>query len=448
MLFSDLGLAEPLQRAVKEEGYESPTPIQREIVPALLKGRDVVGIAQTGTGKTAAYVLPLLHMLAEDGRAPKANTCHALILVPTRELAAQVDDSIQTYGRHLNLRTAVVVGGVRPGPQRKRLAGGAHVVIATPGRLEDHMRGQAVRMGAVRFAVLDEADQMLDLGFAPAIRRIMGELPDRRQTALLSATMPAPIRTLAREYLDEPKEVTVERQGKPIEAIRQRVIHVPRAHKRDRLAAILREPAVERAIVFARTKRGADRVGKHLRQAAIEAAVIHGDRSQGQRERALAAFKDGTAPVLVATDIAARGIDVEGITHVVNFELPNVPEAYVHRIGRTARAGTSGEAISLVDVEERKLLRDIEKLTKQAIPAEGDPDDPDFVAAEKTGAAPGTRPQPRPRKANGKKVPRKKKRLKPAERSAAAGRPAAAAAKPSRPSGRRTRRPDRKPAPA
>ena len=442
MNFQDLGLAEPLARAVAEAGYERPTPIQSEIVPAMLAGRDVVGIAQTGTGKTAAYVLPLLHALAGMKGRAKANTCRALVIVPTRELAAQVNESIRTYGRHLHLKTAIVIGGVKPGPQRKHLAGGCDVVIATPGRLEDHMRDQAVRLSAVKVVVLDEADQMLDLGFAPAIRRIMGELPDRRQTALLSATMPAPIRQIARDYLTDPKEVTVERQGKPIDKIEQRVIHVPRAEKRRMLEEILSADDVEHAIVFARTKRGADRVAKGLNAAGIEAAVIHGDRSQGQRDRALAAFKSRQARVLVATDIAARGIDIDGVSHVVNFELPNVPEAYVHRIGRTARAGTSGVAITLVDIEERKLLADIEKLIKMTIPAEGEMDSPDFVRADKK---PGTRPQPRPRGSNGKKLPRKKKREKPRKAGAARSPGGAQPASPGGqgPKRRNTRRPRR-----
>ena len=450
MQFSDLGLAEPIARAIAEAGYRSPTPIQREIIPAMLQDRDVVGIAQTGTGKTAAYVLPLLTKLAAMKGRAKPNTCRALVVVPTRELAAQVNESIRTYGRHLHLKTAIVIGGVKPGPQRKQLAGGCDVVIATPGRLEDHMREQVVRLNAVKVVVLDEADQMLDLGFAPAIRRIMGELPDKRaggrQTALLSATMPAPIRQIARDYLSDPKEVTVERQGKPIDKIDQRVIHVPRTQKRALLEKMLAEPGVESAIVFARTKRGADRVTKGLVAAGIDAVVIHGDRSQGQRDRALAAFKSGSARVMVATDIAARGIDIDGVTHVVNFELPNVPEAYVHRIGRTARAGTSGVAITLVDIDERKLLRDIEKLIKMTIPAEGETDSPDFVRAEKQ---PGTRPAPRPRGPNGKKIPRKKKREKPGSpgartaRAAGGGAKAATAAKPSNPNRRNTRRPRR-----
>ena len=438
MLFQDLGLAEPLARAVADAGYERPTPIQREIVPALLEGRDVVGIAQTGTGKTAAYVLPLLDMLSRQKGRAKANTCRALVIVPTRELAAQVNESIRTYGRHLHLKTAVVIGGVRPGPQRKHLAGGCDVVVATPGRLEDHMRDQAVRLSAVRTVVLDEADQMFDLGFAPAIRRIMEALPERRQTALLSATMPAPIRQIARDYLRDPKEVAVARQGKPIEKIEQRVIHVPRARKREVLAEILSAPDVEHAIVFARTKRGADRVAKGLNASGIEAAVIHGDRSQGQRDRALAAFKAREARVLVATDIAARGLDIDGVSHVVNFELPNVPEAYVHRIGRTARAGTSGIAVTLVDIEERKLLAAIEKLIKMSIRAEGDTASPDFVRAEK---APGTRPAPRPRGPNGKKLPRRKKKEKRPAPKAATAKPACA--RPGAPARRNTRRPRR-----
>ena len=372
MTFQDLGLAEPILRAVKAEGYSAPTPIQARIIPEMIAGRDVVGVAQTGTGKTAAFTLPLLHHLAGLKR-PAPKTCRALVVVPTRELAAQVEQSIRTYGRQTNVTTCVIVGGVKPGPQARALARGCDVVIATPGRLEDHMRGRAISLAAVRTVVLDEADQMLDLGFAPAIKRILGALPRERQTALLSATMPAPIRALADAYLSDPVEVAVARESTPIERIEQHVIHLPKADKRAKLAEVLADEAVESAIVFTRTKRGADRVARHLKGAGIDAAVIHGDRSQGQRNRALAAFKSGDARVLVATDIAARGIDIDGVSHVVNFELPNVPEAYVHRIGRTARAGASGVAVTLCEPEERKLLRDIERLIKAQIPFEGDP---------------------------------------------------------------------------
>jgi len=360
--FSSLGLAEPLLRALATEGYERPTPIQAQAIPSLLAGEDVLGIAQTGTGKTAAFVLPLLHELATDRQKVWPKNTTSLILTPTRELAAQIAENIRAYGRHLRPNTAVVVGGVKAGPQIKALARGNDIVIATPGRLEDHMRSGAIRLENVRTVVLDEADQMLDLGFAPAIRRIIGKLPKDRQTVMFSATMPKQIRTLAEEFLTRPKEISVTPAARPIERIEQRVIEVPAAEKRDKLTELLGTADIERAIVFTRTKHGADRVVKHLDRAGLRAEAIHGNKSQGQRTRALEAFKSGAAPILVATDIASRGIDVDDVSHVVNFELPNVPDAYVHRIGRTARAGKSGIAISLVDREELGLLRDIEKL--------------------------------------------------------------------------------------
>lgn len=390
MTFQDLGLAEPILRVVKAEGYDAPTPIQAQIIPNMLDGRDVVGVAQTGTGKTAAFTLPLLNRLIGAQR-PAPKTCRALVIVPTRELAAQVEQSIRTYGRQTNVTTCVVVGGVKPSPQVRALARGNDIVIATPGRLEDHMRGRAVRLDAVETVVLDEADQMLDLGFAPAIKRILGALPDGRQTALLSATMPAPIRALAEQYLDDPVEVAVARESTPIERIAQRVIHLPKAAKRERLAELLADPAVTSAIVFTRTKRGADRVARHLKGANIDAAVIHGDRSQGQRNRALDAFKTGRSPVLVATDIAARGIDVTGVSHVIQHDLPEVAEAYVHRIGRTARAGRAGEAIAFCSADEVPLLRQVEKLTRQSVPVE-----PGSVSVEDLGPpSPKEKPQHR-----------------------------------------------------
>jgi ATP-dependent RNA helicase RhlE len=370
--FSELGLAEPILRAVSGEGYTNPTPIQAEVIPAMLDGRDLIGIAQTGTGKTAAFVLPLLNAVHTDNRRAAPKTCKALILVPTRELAKQVSESIRTYGRHMRVSLAVVVGGAKPFPQIKALASGVDIVIATPGRLEDHMRSGAIRLDRTGVAVLDEADQMLDLGFIPAIRRILGKLPTARQTALLSATMPKPIRALASDFLSSPAEIAVTPASKPIELIDQSVRFVNSGAKRDMLVSVLGEAKVERAIVFTRTKHGADKVCKFLENAGHRSAALHGNKSQGQRERALGAFRDGKVKVLVATDIAARGIDIDGVSHVVNYELPNVPEAYVHRIGRTARAGASGVAIAFCDASERSLLRDIERLTRQKLPVVGE----------------------------------------------------------------------------
>ncbi len=376
--FSELGLAEPILRAVSGEGYTNPTPIQAEVIPTMLDGRDLIGIAQTGTGKTAAFVLPLLNAILTNKRRADAKSCKALILVPTRELATQVADSIRTYGRHMRVSLAVIVGGVKPSPQVRALAPGVDIVIATPGRLEDHMRGGAIRLDRTAVAVLDEADQMLDLGFMPAIRRIMGKLPADRQTALLSATMPKPIRALASDFLSSPAEIAVTPASKPVELIDQSVRFVNARAKRDMLVSVLGEANVERAIVFTRTKHGADKVCKFLENAGLRSAALHGNKSQSQRQRALGLFKDRKVKILVATDIAARGIDIDGVSHVVNYELPNVPEAYVHRIGRTARAGAAGTAIAFCDASERGLLRDIERLTGQKLAVVGE----DNLAAE------------------------------------------------------------------
>ena len=369
--FSDLSLAEPILRALEREGLTEPTPIQRQAIPHLLAGRDVLGVAQTGTGKTAAFALPILDRLVRERRNSdkrRGKSVRVLVLSPTRELTQQIAEAIRTFGRFTSPRSAVVVGGVRPGPQVKAMAAGLDILVATPGRLEDHMRGGAVRLDDVGVVVLDEADQMLDLGFAPAIRRILAKTPTDRQTLLFSATMPKAIRQLANDYLDDPVEVSVTPQATTVERIEQSVVHVGQKEKRHALAHILSDRSVSRAIVFVRTKRGADRVGKQLGQAGIKANVIHGDKGQGQRQRALAELESGQTPILIATDIAARGIDVGGITHVVNHDLPHVPEAYVHRIGRTARAGASGRAISLVNSDEGKLLRDIERLIKMKVP--------------------------------------------------------------------------------
>ncbi|MGE4528382.1 MAG: DEAD/DEAH box helicase [Rhodospirillaceae bacterium] len=365
--FSELGLTEPLLRAIGAEGYTTPTPIQAGAIPPLLSGRDVVGIAQTGTGKTAAFVLPMLQALSALPRRAMPGEPRALIVAPTRELAAQIDACVQSYGRFLHLSSTVIFGGVSAKPQLAALRRGPDIVVATPGRLLDHMGTGAIRLSSVIWAVLDEADQMLDLGFMPAIRRIMAKVPKARRTALFSATMPAPIRTLAQEFLHDPQEVSVTPAARPADLVTQTAIRVPAAEKRAALVGILRDKAMTSAIVFTRTKHGADRVARHLAQAGLAAGAIHGNKSQSQRERTLRDFKSGAIAILVATDIAARGLDIEGVSHVVNFELPNVPESYVHRIGRTARAGASGIAVSLCDDAERPLLRDIEKLIKRTL---------------------------------------------------------------------------------
>lgn len=379
--FNDLGLAGPLLKAVAAEGYTAPTPIQAQVVPAMLAGRDVVGIAQTGTGKTAAFVLPLLDRLARERTVPDAKRCTTLILAPTRELTTQIADSIRAYGRHVRHSAAVVIGGANPRPQIRALAPGVDIVVATPGRLLDHMSTGAVRLDATTTVVLDEADQMLDLGFMPAIRRIMAKLPAKRQTVLLSATMPGPIRALAQDFLSTPTEIAVAPVARPIERIDQTVLHVEAAAKRGVLVELLSRPQVERAIVFTRTKHGADKLSRHLQNAGLDADAIHGNKSQNQRQRTLARFRAGRVSILVATDVAARGIDIDDVSHVVNFELPNVPESYVHRIGRTARAGKSGTAVTLCDPAERKLLRGIERLIGGALKTVGDQAAPQRVAS-------------------------------------------------------------------
>jgi len=365
--FSDFELAPLILEAVAAEGYTVPTPIQSQAIPQVLLGRDLCGIAQTGTGKTAAFALPILQRLSSAPARRTAGACRALVLSPTRELASQIAESFRAYGRELPLSTAVVFGGVPIGAQQRRLASGVDILVATPGRLLDLTDRKSLTLSSVQILVLDEADRMLDLGFIHALRRIVKLLPRQRQTLLFSATMPKAIASLAEEYLDDPVEVAVTPAATTVELVDQGVLFVSSDRKRDALATLLGDPAFERVLVFTRTKHGADRVVRHLSAAGIEATAIHGNKSQPQRERALAGFRAGGSRVLVATDIAARGIDVEGVSHVINFELPNVPEDYVHRIGRTARAGAAGAAISLCSDEERGYLRDIEKLTRLAV---------------------------------------------------------------------------------
>ena len=366
--FHDFGFAEPITRALAEENYRAPTPIQTQTIPIALSGRDVIGIAQTGTGKTAAFALPILHRLFTDRRRPQRKACRVLVLSPTRELSGQILDSFRTYGRHVGLRAALAIGGVSMGAQVRSLLNGVDVLVATPGRLLDLVRSNALRLDDVEHLVLDEADRMLDMGFIHDIRKIVAKLPARRQTLFFSATMPGAIAELAEEMLRDPARLAVTPVASTVERVEQRVMRVGRAEKPAALARILARGEVERALVFTRTKHGADKVVRGLAKAGIAASAIHGNKSQNQRERVLLAFRSGDIRTLVATDIAARGIDVEGISHVVNFDLPNVPETYVHRIGRTARAGSAGTAISLCAAEELPLLRDIEKLIRRPIP--------------------------------------------------------------------------------
>jgi ATP-dependent RNA helicase RhlE len=366
--FQDLGLAEPIARAVAEERYLTPTPIQAQTIPVVLSRRDVIGIAQTGTGKTAAFALPILHQMFANRRRMEPKCCRVLVLAPTRELSGQILDSFRSYGRHLRISAALTIGGVPMGGQVRTLLNGVDVLVATPGRLLDLVKSNALRLGAVEFLVLDEADRMLDMGFIHDIRKIVAKLPAQRQTLLFSATMPHAIVELAHAMLRDPVKVAATPTGSTVARIEQRIVRVDRAAKAAVLADILKRETIDRALVFTRTKHGADRVVRSLVKAGIAAQAIHGNKSQNQRERVLAGFRQGEVRTLVATDIAARGIDVDGISHVLNFDLPNVPETYVHRIGRTARAGAKGVAISLCDAEEAALLRGIEKLIRLSIP--------------------------------------------------------------------------------
>ena len=362
--FTGLGLNEPLLRALRTEKYDRPTPIQSQAVPQILAGKDLLGIAQTGTGKTAAFGLPILqHLAARQERLPP-RTARALILAPTRELAIQIGQALRTYGRYLSLRQTVIHGGVGQRPQVTAMRRGVDVLVATPGRLLDLMEQGHLRLNCVEFFVLDEADRMLDMGFIRDVRKIVAAVPRRRQTLFFSATMPSSVTGLANDILSDPVRVAVTPAATPVERVEQQVHFVGTDGKRALLAELLRDPAVERSIVFTRTKHRANRVAEQLDKMGIHAEAIHGNKSQSARQRALDAFRSGRVRVLVATDIAARGIDVDGITHVINFELPNVPEDYVHRIGRTARAGASGAAISLCDPTEQAYLRGIESLTQ------------------------------------------------------------------------------------
>ncbi|MFQ5534899.1 MAG: DEAD/DEAH box helicase [Sphingomonadales bacterium] len=366
--FAGLELAQPILRAISDEGYTTATPIQDKSIPPLLEGRDLLGVAQTGTGKTAAFALPLLHRLAKNAGKPHRRQPRALILAPTRELAGQIGDSLRSYGRHLRLRSAVVFGGTSIRPQIKALARGIHVLVATPGRLLDLMNQGHLRLGAVEVFTLDEADRMLDMGFIPDVKRIAAALPERRQTVLFSATMPKSVQRLADTLLNDPVRVEVAPAATTAEKVEQRVLFVPKDKKRALIGELLNDKDYERVLVFTRTKHGADRVAKHLHQSGIRSDAIHGNKAQNARQRALRDFRSGRIRALVATDIASRGIDVEGVTHVINFELPDEPESYVHRIGRTARAGAAGVAISFCDHGERATLRVIEKTIRQSVP--------------------------------------------------------------------------------
>ena len=368
MLFTELGLSADILRAVSEQGYSEPTPIQAKAIPVVLEGRDVLAGAQTGTGKTAGFTLPLLQQLSEQKPAKGNRPVRALVLTPTRELAAQVGESVQTYSKYLPIRSAVIFGGVKINPQIQALRRGVDILVATPGRLLDHVSQKTLDLSQVDILVLDEADRMLDMGFIHDIRKVLALLPKQRQNLLFSATFSNDIKKLADGLLDAPTLIEVAKRNTTSERVAQVVHHVDKKRKRELLSFLIGSGDWKQVLVFTRTKHGANRLAQQLEQDGLTAAAIHGNKSQGARTRALADFKRGAVRVLVATDIAARGLDIDQLPHVVNFELPNVPEDYVHRIGRTGRAGNEGEAMSLVCVDEHKLLRDIERLLKSEIP--------------------------------------------------------------------------------
>ena len=380
--FDELNLIAPLKRAIAEENYQTPTEIQAQTIPHLLDGRDVLGCAQTGTGKTAAFALPILNRLGNQSCKSIPNSPQVLVLAPTRELAIQIDESFATYGRHLRLKRALVYGGVSQIRQVRSLKRGAHILVATPGRLLDLMNQGHVNLEQLQVFVLDEADRMLDMGFLPDLKRIIAKLPKKRQSLFFSATFPPKIAQFSRQLLQDPVTVDVTPKTTSVERIEQRVIFIAQKQKKPLLERLLRTDGVGQTLVFTKTKRGANHLCKGLSNSGIKSTVIHGNKSQAARQRALEQFRKEQVQVLVATDVAARGIDVDGITHVVNFELPMEPENYVHRIGRTGRAGASGIALSLCSSAERGILRDIERLIGQKVPVDADNSQPENSADE------------------------------------------------------------------
>ena len=396
MEFQDLKLIDPLLRAVRAEGYQEPTPIQVQAIPHVLAGKDLIGCAQTGTGKTAAFALPILQRLAASTQNHQRGAIRVLVLSPTRELASQINESFNNYGRHTGMKSIVIFGGVGQQPQVQAVRRGADILVATPGRLLDLMNQGFVKLNTIQIFVLDEADRMLDMGFIHDVRRVISALPSRRQTLLFSATMPQDIEDLAARILIDPVRVAVVPQATTVETITQSVFFVDKKNKRALLEHILHDKDIRRVLVFTRTKHGANKLVEQLGKATIHAEAIHGNKSQTARERALENFKRGRTRVLVATDIAARGIDVDDVTHVINYDLPNEPESYVHRIGRTARAGASGVAYSLCDAEERKYLRDIEKLIRLRVPVVDEHPYPMSGEAMSQPVEAQTAPRPRP----------------------------------------------------
>ncbi len=397
--FRSLGLSGQILSTLSSAGYSAPTPIQRQAIPLISARRDLIGLAQTGTGKTLAFAAPILDILRQSAAPARPRSTRVLVLAPTRELAGQIASSFETYGAGMNLRIIMVCGGIKIGGQIRQLERGAHVLVATPGRLIDLMEQKAVSLGGVEILVLDEADQMLDLGFIHALRAIARHLPQKRQSLFFSATMPKAVEALAAGFLRDPAAVSVTPPSSPVERIRQQVCFVEQADKMALLVEKIRDPELKTALVFTRTKHGADNVVRRLAKADIDAVAIHGNKSQSQRLKALDAFKAGRVPILVATDIAARGIHIDGLGHVINFDMPDVPEQFVHRIGRTARAGADGIAISFVSKDERPALRAIEKLTGLSLAPRHDTD-PARTANEKvTGPVAG-----RPAKATSKRA--------------------------------------------
>lgn len=371
MLFTDLKLIEPILRALNEEGYTQPTPIQEQAIPFILNSRDLLGCAQTGTGKTAAFAIPMLQLLTKPyAQKPGQKNIRALILTPTRELAIQIEESFNAYGRHLRLKNQVIFGGVSQVPQTQALQRGTDILVATPGRLLDLMSQGYINLKDVEIFVLDEADRMLDMGFVHDVKKVITKLPQKRQTLFFSATMPAEIQSLANAILSNPEKVEVTPVSSTAETINQSLFFVDKNNKKSLLAHLLQDSNIKSALVFTRTKHGADKVVKDLVRIGIKTEAIHGNKSQNARQRALSNFKDGTTRVLIATDIAARGIDVDELTHVINYELPNIPETYVHRIGRTGRAGLSGVAFSFCEQEELPYLKDIQKLIGKSVPVD------------------------------------------------------------------------------
>ncbi len=413
MSFDTIGLSADILRAVSEQGYSEPTPVQEQAIPVILERNDILAGAQTGTGKTAGFTLPLLEILSSEKKSGGKRPVRALVLTPTRELAAQVEESIKTYGKYTALKSCVIFGGVKIGPQINKLRSGVDILVATPGRLLDHIQQRTLDLSKVEILVLDEADRMLDMGFIRDIQKILAVLPKQRQNLLFSATFSNEIKTLAGKLLNSPVLIEVAKKNTASEMVSQIIYPVDKSRKRELLTTLIKSEKWFQVLVFARTKHGADRLASQLSRERVPAAAIHGNKSQGQRTRALEDFKNNKVQVLVATDIAARGIDIDQLPHVVNYELPNVPEDYVHRIGRTGRAGHEGQAVSLVCIDEKKLLNDIERLINQQIPKviiDGFEPDPTIKAepTKKTGGQ-RTRQKARPtRNANGENAPSNK----------------------------------------